>query len=184
MKDLKAEAGETREGKKTGCTPEQSAPSLKRRHGLRRRGGGWRIQSGFGCGDCWRGTIPYRSGTGADKFCDLHTRAYAGAGLNLLFTNAASSQQLAGPFTTLSIKVGGSIANLGVQFSTGGGIWQLSVTPPVVRYWVGVCRIGSDDQHGSCLTRSATEVEYVGSEGGSSFLAFRSSSYGGSRIVS
>jgi RHS repeat-associated protein len=63
--------------------------------------------------------------------------AYAGVGPNVNFTNGASSQQLKGPFTTVSINVGIGIANLGVQFSFGGGIWQFSVTPPVVSVGIG-----------------------------------------------
>jgi hypothetical protein len=63
--------------------------------------------------------------------------AYAGVGPNVNVTNAASAQQLAGPFTTLSVNVGIGIANLGVQFSFGGGIWQFSVTPPLVSAGIG-----------------------------------------------
>jgi hypothetical protein len=63
--------------------------------------------------------------------------AYAGVGPNLNFTNAASSRQLAGPFTTVSINVGIGVANLGVQLSFGGGIWQFSVTPPIVSAGIG-----------------------------------------------
>jgi hypothetical protein len=52
-------------------------------------------------------------------------------------TNAASSQQLTGPFTTVSINVGVGIANLGVQVSFGRGIWQVSVTPPLASVGIG-----------------------------------------------
>jgi len=58
--------------------------------------------------------------------------AYAGGGANVNFTNAASVQQTSGPFTTLSVNVGIGVANLGIQFSSGGGIWQVSITPPIV----------------------------------------------------
>jgi len=63
--------------------------------------------------------------------------AYAGAGANLFISNAASVQQLSGPFTTLSVNVGVGVANMGVQLSTGGGIWQLSVTPPIASLGIG-----------------------------------------------
>jgi hypothetical protein len=58
--------------------------------------------------------------------------AYAGAGFNVFATNAASVHQLGGPFTTVTINVGIGPGNLGVQFSTGGGIWQVSITPPII----------------------------------------------------
>lgn len=64
--------------------------------------------------------------------------AYAGAGANIQLTNAASSQQLRGPFTTLSVNVGLGVANLGIQFSYGGGIWQLSITPPLASVGLGI----------------------------------------------
>lgn len=64
--------------------------------------------------------------------------AYAGAGANVSVTNAASSQQLAGPFTTVSINLGVGQANLGVQVSFGKGIWQVSVTPPIASVGIGV----------------------------------------------
>jgi RHS repeat-associated protein len=63
--------------------------------------------------------------------------AYAGAGANVLLTNGASSQQVSGPFTTVSINVGIGVANLGVQVSFGSGIWEVSVTPPVVSVGIG-----------------------------------------------
>jgi hypothetical protein len=64
--------------------------------------------------------------------------AYAGAGANVLLTNGASSQQVSGPFTTVSINVGYSVANLGIQVSFGSGIWEVSITPPVVSVGIGV----------------------------------------------
>ena len=63
--------------------------------------------------------------------------AYAGAGANLFVSNAASVQQLSGPFTTLSVNVGVGVANLGVQVSLGGGIWQFSITPPIASVGIG-----------------------------------------------
>jgi RHS repeat-associated protein len=63
---------------------------------------------------------------------------YAGVGPNITFTNAASVQQTSGPFTTASFNAGLGIANLGVQISFGGGIWQLSITPPLVSVGFGL----------------------------------------------
>ena len=63
--------------------------------------------------------------------------AYAGIGPNVFVTNAASAQQLAGPFTTVSINVGIGVANFGAQLSFAGGIWELSVTPPMVSLGIG-----------------------------------------------
>ncbi len=63
--------------------------------------------------------------------------AYAGAGANLFVSNAASVQQLSGPFTTPSVNVGVGVANLGVQVSLGGGIWQFSITPPIASVGIG-----------------------------------------------
>jgi len=48
-----------------------------------------------------------------------------------------SSQQLAGPFTAVSINVGVAVANFGAQVSYGGGVWQVSITPPVVSLGIG-----------------------------------------------
>ncbi len=79
---------------------------------------------------------------------------YAGAGANFFFTNAGGSQQLAGPFTTVSVNVGIGIANLGVQLSFGGGIWQLSVTPPIASVGYGaagsVIRTNTVATHAGC----------------------------------
>jgi hypothetical protein len=81
-------------------------------------------------------------------------RPYAGAGANFFFTNAGDSQQLAGPFTTVSINVGYSVANLGVQLSFGGGIWQLSITPPIASVGFGaagsVIRTNTIATHKGC----------------------------------
>ena len=63
--------------------------------------------------------------------------AYAGAGANVFATNAASVQQLSGPFTTVSVNVGFEIANIGLQVSFGGGIWSASVTPPIASFGFG-----------------------------------------------
>jgi RHS repeat-associated protein len=79
---------------------------------------------------------------------------YAGAGANFFFTNAGGSQQLAGPFTTVSINVGYSVANLGVQLSFGGGIWSLSITPPIASVGFGaagsVIRTNTIATHKGC----------------------------------
>lgn len=79
---------------------------------------------------------------------------YAGAGANFFFTNAGGSQQLSGPFTTVSINVGYSVANLGVQLSFGGGIWSLSITPPIASVGFGaagsVIRTNTIATHKGC----------------------------------
>jgi RHS repeat-associated protein len=64
--------------------------------------------------------------------------AYVGGGPSAFVTNAASVQQLKGPFTTASVNVGVANANLGVQFSFGGGIWQFSITPPIISAGYGL----------------------------------------------
>jgi hypothetical protein len=64
--------------------------------------------------------------------------AYAGAGASIFVTNAASVQQLGGPFTTASFNFGVGLVNIGVQLSFGGGIWQLAVTPPFASVGVGI----------------------------------------------
>jgi RHS repeat-associated protein len=62
---------------------------------------------------------------------------YAGVGPNFFVTNGASAQQLAGPFTTVSVNVGIGVANFGMQVSSGGGIWQVSITPPIISFGFG-----------------------------------------------
>ena len=63
---------------------------------------------------------------------------YVGAGLNIFGTNAGSVKSLSGPFTTVSINVGYSVANFGFQISFGGGIWSFSITPPIASVGYGV----------------------------------------------
>jgi hypothetical protein len=79
---------------------------------------------------------------------------YAGAGASFFFTNAGGAQQLGGPFTTVSINVGVGVANLGVQLSFGGGIWQLGVTPPLASVGIGaagsVIRTNTITTHAGC----------------------------------
>jgi RHS repeat-associated protein len=56
--------------------------------------------------------------------------ASAGLGAYLFLTNAQSVSQLSGPFQTYSVNVGIGIAQISVQLSVGGGIWELGVSPP------------------------------------------------------
>jgi hypothetical protein len=63
--------------------------------------------------------------------------AYAGAGVSFYATNAGTVLPLSGPFWTLSINVGYGLANLGVQIFRGNGIWQVSVTPPILSIGIG-----------------------------------------------
>ena len=57
--------------------------------------------------------------------------AYAGVGPSVWVSNAQSVQQLGGPFTTLSLNVGAGPVKGSLQLSYGGGIWSLSVGPPI-----------------------------------------------------
>jgi RHS repeat-associated protein len=63
--------------------------------------------------------------------------AYAGAGTNLFVTNAASVQQLSGPFTTLSVNVGVGVAKLG-----GGRVHPSQGTFLFLRIVAGFCFFG------------------------------------------
>jgi len=56
---------------------------------------------------------------------------FGGAGAGVFFTNAASVQQLSGPFSTLNFNVGYSFAQLQIQFAKSGNIWYLQVSPPL-----------------------------------------------------
>ncbi len=56
---------------------------------------------------------------------------YAGAGPSIWISNAGGAPQLGGPFTTLSLNVGFGPVKGSLQLSYGGGIWQLSVGPPI-----------------------------------------------------
>jgi hypothetical protein len=55
----------------------------------------------------------------------------AGVGVSGFITNVQSAQQLAGPFTTYSLNVGFGPIQGTISLSVGGGIHQLSVTPPL-----------------------------------------------------
>ncbi len=57
--------------------------------------------------------------------------AFAGVGPTVTFTNAASIQQTGGPFTTITISVGGGPIKGSVQVSYGGGIVQVSFGLPI-----------------------------------------------------
>ncbi len=63
--------------------------------------------------------------------------AYAGARANLFVSNAASVQQLSGPFTTLSVNVGVRVANLGVQVSFDGGHLAVFYHTPIASVGIG-----------------------------------------------
>lgn len=82
-------------------------------------------------------TNSHMTGTPPQTSSTYSLGAYAGAGASVFFTNAGGVQQLAGPFTTISINVGVGPANLGVQLSFGGGIFQLSITPPLASAGIG-----------------------------------------------
>jgi hypothetical protein len=56
---------------------------------------------------------------------------YAGGGPSVWFSNAGGAPQLRGPFTTWSLNVGAGLVKGSLQLSYGGGIWQLSIGPPV-----------------------------------------------------
>jgi RHS repeat-associated protein len=58
------------------------------------------------------------------------TGAFAGVAPFAFITNAASGRQLQGPFTTATANVGLGVADVGVQFSWGNGIWELSLSLP------------------------------------------------------
>jgi len=69
--------------------------------------------------------------------------AYAGAGLSFFLTNAHSVQQIRGPFRTATINVGVGPVTGAVQLSWGGGIWEVSITPPIPYVSPGVGVSGS-----------------------------------------
>ena len=79
---------------------------------------------------------------------------YAGGGASFFLTSAGGVKQRGGPLTTGSIKVGVGVANLGVQLSFGGGIWQLGVTPPLASLGIGaagsVIRTNTITTHAGC----------------------------------
>ena len=62
----------------------------------------------------------------------------AAAGFSLYVTNAQSAQQLAGPFTTYTGIAGFGPVQLGGSLSVGGGIYQLSISPPFAGVALGV----------------------------------------------
>ena len=51
-------------------------------------------------------------------------------GLSVFLTNAQSKGQLSGSFTTRTLDVGVGPAQVSLSLSTGGGIWQFSLSPP------------------------------------------------------
>ncbi len=57
--------------------------------------------------------------------------AYARYGPNITFSNSTNIQQLQGLSTTYTFNVGVAVASLGVQYSTSGDNWTLSLTPPI-----------------------------------------------------
>jgi len=60
------------------------------------------------------------------------------AGAAGFLTNATSVQQLSGPFTTYSLNIGVGPAQVSVQLSIGGRIWQLSLSPPLAETTEGL----------------------------------------------
>ncbi len=56
--------------------------------------------------------------------------ASAGAGVSGFITNASNVEQLAGPFSTYSLNVGVGPFQFSAQLATGGGVWELGVSPP------------------------------------------------------
>ena len=56
---------------------------------------------------------------------------YAGVGPSAWISNAGGAPQLGGPFTTWSLNVGAGLVKGSLQLSYGGGIWQLSIGPPI-----------------------------------------------------
>jgi len=64
--------------------------------------------------------------------------AYAGGGVNVFFTNAQSVQQLAGPFSVLSLNAGILLAQASLQYATSGNVWQLSLSVGPMGAGVGV----------------------------------------------
>ena len=57
--------------------------------------------------------------------------AYAGIGPSITVTNARSVQQIGGPFTAWTLNVGFGPVKGSLQLSYGGGIWEVSLGPPV-----------------------------------------------------
>lgn len=57
--------------------------------------------------------------------------AYAGAGPFAFLTNATTVNQLSGHFATSTLNVGVGPVKFSLQFSTGNGIWEFSVGPPI-----------------------------------------------------
>jgi RHS repeat-associated protein len=57
--------------------------------------------------------------------------AYAGAGPFAFVTNATTVNQLSGHFATTTLNVGVGPVKFSLQLSTGNGIWEFSVGPPI-----------------------------------------------------
>lgn len=61
----------------------------------------------------------------------MNLGAYAGAGPFAFVTNATSVNQLSGHFATTTLNVGVGPVKFSLQLSTGNGIWEFSVGPPI-----------------------------------------------------
>ena len=86
---------------------------------------------GFASGGAamYMGTL--KAGTPAQNGQPFSFGVYAGGGPNVWISNARSVQQLQGPFTTLSVNAGFGPVKGSLQLAYSGGIWQLSVDPPI-----------------------------------------------------
>lgn len=56
----------------------------------------------------------------------------AGGGFSIFLTNAVSVQELEGPFSTLTANVGVGPIQFSFQLSYGNGIWDASLSPPLL----------------------------------------------------
>ena len=62
----------------------------------------------------------------------------AAIGGSIFVTNAQSAQQLSGPFTNYTINVGYGPAQAAISLALGGGIYQLSFSPPMAGLSAGI----------------------------------------------
>lgn len=74
----------------------------------------------------------------------------SGAGV----TNAHSAQQLAGPFSTWSFSIGFGPIKGSIQFASSGGVWALTVGPPIPYASAGVGWSVSHVTTGTITTKS------------------------------